>query len=86
MSGVWLSPNLLLAKCHNGRDDGLWHCPHGETLFFNSVEIGISNSLFSSAACALFASLGHLAFLEGVDIGVLEYGGFSIVVGTLILS
>jgi SNF family Na+-dependent transporter len=49
----------------------------------NSCVIAISNSMFSFiAGFAVFAALGHLAFLEGIPVTDLGIGGFSLVFGT----
>ena len=44
------------------------HCERDEPAFMNSCVVAISNSIFSFiAGLAVFATLGHLAFLEGHD-------------------
>jgi SNF family Na+-dependent transporter len=49
----------------------------------NSCVIAISNSAFSIiAGFSVFCALGHLAYLEGVEVTDLNYGGFSLVFGT----
>ena len=49
----------------------------------NSCVIAGANSFFSFiSGFAVFAALGHLAYLEGVPVEDLEYGGFSLVFGT----
>lgn len=59
------------------------HCPRGEPASMNSLVIGLSNSTFSFiSGFAVFASLGHLAYVAGVDISEIEYAGFSLVFGT----
>ena len=58
-------------------------CPRGEPAFVNSLVVGISNCMFSFiSGFAVFAALGHLAYLEDVDVNDLSYGGFSLVFGT----
>jgi SNF family Na+-dependent transporter len=59
------------------------HCAKHEPVVMNSFVIAIANSLFSFiAGFAVFAALGHLAFLEGVPVTDLGIGGFSLVFGT----
>jgi SNF family Na+-dependent transporter len=59
------------------------HCKRHEPAFLNSVVIATANSTFSViSGFAVFAALGHLAFLEGVPVEDLSYGGFSLVFGT----
>jgi SNF family Na+-dependent transporter len=56
------------------------HCDREEPAFWNSVVIACANSCFSViSGFAVFAALGHLAFLEGVAVTDLSYGGFSLV-------
>ena len=44
------------------------HCKRDEPAFVNSCVIAFSNSMFSFVAgFAVFASLGHLAYLEGEE-------------------
>lgn len=70
-----------ISMCIPSISDGS-HCPRGEPSFVNSIVVGISNCLFSFVSgFAVFASLGHLAYIEGVDISELEYGGFSLTFG-----
>ena len=59
------------------------HCPRGEPATLNSTAIGISDSLFSFiSGFAVFASLGHLAYLAGINVEDVSYSGFSLVFGT----
>lgn len=59
------------------------HCPRSEPAVANACVVSIANSMFSFiAGFAVFAALGHLAFLEGVAVTELDYGGFSLVFGT----
>lgn len=50
------------------------HCKRNEPAFLNSCVVAISNSTFSFiSGFAVFATLGHLAYLEGLDsVGDLE--------------
>jgi len=58
-------------------------CKPNEPAFFNSCVIATSNSLFSFiAGFAVFATLGHLAMLEGKEVSELEYSGFGLVFGS----
>jgi solute carrier family 6 GABA transporter-like protein 1 len=59
------------------------HCKRHEPAFLNSVVIATANTTFSVVSgFAVFAALGHLAFLEGVEVDDLNFGGFSLVFGT----
>jgi solute carrier family 6 GABA transporter-like protein 1 len=59
------------------------HCKRHEPAFLNSVVIATANTTFSVVSgFAVFAALGHLAFLEGVGVEDLNFGGFSLVFGT----
>mmetsp|Transcript_7825 Transcript_7825/g.19169 ORF Transcript_7825/g.19169 Transcript_7825/m.19169 type:complete len:658 (+) Transcript_7825:119-2092(+) len=59
------------------------HCPRSEPAVANACVVSLANSMFSFiAGFAVFAALGHLAFLEGVAVTDLDYGGFSLVFGT----
>ena len=59
------------------------HCKRYEPAFLNSTVIAVSNSLFSFVAgFAVFATLGHLAWLEDKDIQDLEFSGFGLVFGS----
>jgi SNF family Na+-dependent transporter len=59
------------------------HCKRHEPAFLNSMVIASANTMFSIiSGFAVFAALGHLAFLEGVEVDDLDYGGFSLVFGT----
>jgi solute carrier family 6 GABA transporter-like protein 1 len=59
------------------------HCPRDEPAVANATVVSLSNSMFSFiAGFAVFAALGHLAFLEGKGVKELDYGGFSLVFGT----
>ena len=44
--------------------------------------VGEIEAIEIQSGCAVFASLGHLAYLEGVPVDKLDYGGFSLVFGT----
>lgn len=58
-------------------------CPRGEPATLNSTVVGISNCMFSFiSGFAVFASLGHLAYVADVDVSELDYSGFSLVMGT----
>lgn len=49
----------------------------------NSFVVAICNSIFSFiAGFAVFAALGHLAYVEGVAVTDLPYSGFGLVFGT----
>ena len=53
------------------------HCKRHEPAFLNSVVIATANTCFSVVSgFAVFAALGHLAYLEGVEVEDLNYGGF----------
>jgi len=59
------------------------HCPRDEPAVANATVVSLSNSMFSFiAGFAVFAALGHLAFLEGKAVTELDYGGFNLVFGT----
>ena len=59
------------------------YCDKREPVTFNSVVIACCNSIFSFlSGFAVFASLGHLANLEGVGVTELDFAGFSLVFGT----
>jgi SNF family Na+-dependent transporter len=60
------------------------YCKKGEPAFMNSCVVASCNSLFSFiAGFAVFATMGHLAFLEDVDsVSKLEYSGFGLVFGS----
>jgi len=60
------------------------HCKRNEPAFLNSCVVAISNSTFSFiSGFAVFATLGHLAYLEGLDsVGDLEYSSFGLVFGS----
>jgi SNF family Na+-dependent transporter len=59
------------------------HCKRDEPVVLNSCVIVGSDTLFSFiAGFAVFAALGHLAYLEGVPVTDLPYSGFGLVFGT----
>jgi SNF family Na+-dependent transporter len=60
------------------------HCHRTEPAFVNSCVVAILNCLFSFVAgFAVFATLGHLALIEGLDsIKSLEYSSFGLVFGS----
>jgi SNF family Na+-dependent transporter len=59
------------------------HCKRHEPVFVNAMVIASANTMFSViSGFAVFAALGHLAFLESVNVEDLNYGGFSLVFGT----
>lgn len=59
------------------------HCKRDEPAVLNSTVIALSNSVFSFiAGFAVFAALGHLAWLEGLQVTDLPYAGFGLVFGT----
>jgi SNF family Na+-dependent transporter len=59
------------------------HCPRDEPIVLNSCVIIFSNSLFSIlSGFAVFAALGHLAYIEAVAVTDLDYAGLSLVFGT----
>merc|ERR1712025_697472 len=59
------------------------HCPRSEPAALNATVISVANSLFSFiAGFAVFAALGHLAFLEDTKVTDLPYSGFGLVFGT----
>eukprot|EP00979_Chaetoceros_neogracilis_P012240 scaffold3169_cov277-Chaetoceros_neogracile.AAC.2 len=54
-----------------------------EPAVLHSCVIAVANSMFSFiTGFAVFAAMGHLAFIEGVAVKDLELGGFSLVFGT----
>ena len=59
------------------------HCPRTEPAVMNVTVISLANSLFSFiAGFAVFAALGHLAYLDGKAVTDLPYAGFGLVFGT----
>merc|ERR1712072_967816 len=59
------------------------HCKRDEPALLNSVVIVCSNSLFSIlTGFAVFAALGHLAYIDGVAPTDVPYSGFALVFGT----
>ncbi|KAL7534461.1 hypothetical protein ACHAWF_004840 [Thalassiosira exigua] len=57
------------------------HCKKNEPAFMNSCTVAITNSFI--AGFAVFATLGHLALLEGHDsVSDLEYSSFGLVFGS----
>ena len=59
------------------------HMPRNEPAFFNSCTIAITNCMFSFiAGFAVFAAIGHLAFLENTTVSELEFKSFGLVFGT----
>ncbi|KAG7355267.1 sodium:neurotransmitter symporter family protein [Nitzschia inconspicua] len=60
------------------------HCKRDEPVVLNSCVIAFSNSMFSFiSGFAVFAALGHLAFLQGgIPVTELPYAGFGLVFGT----
>lgn len=60
------------------------HCKRNEPAFLNSCVVALSNSMFSFiSGFAVFATLGHLAYLEGLDsVADLEYSSFGLVFGS----
>mmetsp|Transcript_18368 Transcript_18368/g.31067 ORF Transcript_18368/g.31067 Transcript_18368/m.31067 type:complete len:656 (+) Transcript_18368:178-2145(+) len=60
------------------------HCNRNEPAFLNSCVVALSNSMFSFiSGFAVFATLGHLAYLEGLDsVADLEYSSFGLVFGS----
>lgn len=59
------------------------HCPRGEAAFHNSIVVSVCNAMFSFVSgFAVFAALGHLAYLQGVNVNDLPFSGFSLVFGT----
>lgn len=59
------------------------HCPRSEPAVANATVVSLANSVFSIiAGFAVFAALGHLAFLQGVEVTDLKYSGFNLVFGT----
>jgi uncharacterized membrane protein YqjE len=59
------------------------HCHRDEPAFLNSSVIAASNSLFSFiAGFAVFAALGHLAYLEDTPINDLGISGFGLIFGS----
>jgi len=54
-----------------------------EPAVFHSCVIAGANSMFSFiSGFAVFAAMGHLAYLEGVTVPELDFAGFSLVFGT----
>lgn len=59
------------------------HCPRNEPAYVNSAIIASTNSLFSViAGFAVFATIGHLAYVENKEVTDIDFGGFSLVFGT----
>ena len=59
------------------------HCPRSEPAVMNATIISIANSMFSFiSGFAVFAALGHLAFLEDKAVTDLTYSSFGLVFGT----
>ena len=59
------------------------YCDTKEPVAVNSIVIAGANSMFSFiSGFAVFASLGHLAHLDGVKVTELDFAGFSLVFGT----
>jgi SNF family Na+-dependent transporter len=59
------------------------YCDRNEPATLNAFVIAGANSTFSFiSGFAVFASLGHLAHLEGVAVNDLDFAGFSLVFGT----
>lgn len=60
------------------------HCKRSEPVFINSCVVAVSDALFSFVAgFAVFATLGHLAFIEDLEnIAQLEYSSFGLVFGS----
>lgn len=59
------------------------HCPRSEPAVLNATVVSLANSMFSFiSGFAVFAALGHLAFLEETEPSKLEYAGFGLVFGT----
>lgn len=59
------------------------HCPRSEPAVINAVVVSLVNSFFSFiAGFAVFAALGHLAYVSGTPILDLPYSGFGLVFGT----
>jgi len=57
--------------------------PREEPAFLNSIVIAVSNCSFSFiAGFAVFSSIGHLAFLTGVDVSEVKFTSFDLVFGT----
>jgi solute carrier family 6 (neurotransmitter transporter, GABA) member 1 len=58
-------------------------CPRHEPAFINTCVIAASDTMFSFiSGFAVFAALGHLAYLQGVTVDDIPYAGFSLVFGT----
>lgn len=59
------------------------HCERSEPAVMNSCVIAFSNCMFSFVAgFAVFATMGHLAFIEEVELKELKYKGFGLVFGS----
>jgi len=59
------------------------HCRRDEPALLNSSVVAVSNSLFSFVAgFAVFAALGHLAYLEDAPINDLGISGFGLIFGS----
>jgi len=57
--------------------------PRTESAFKNSIIIAVANCSFSFiAGFAVFASIGHLAYLKGVDVTNVNFRSFGLVFGT----
>lgn len=59
------------------------HCPRDEPAVTNAIVIAMANSAFSIiAGFAVFAALGHLAYVNESPVLDLPYAGFGLVFGT----
>lgn len=59
------------------------HCKRDEPAVFNSCVVVILNSMYSILiGFGIFCALGHLAYLNGVAVADLPYGGFELIFGT----
>lgn len=59
------------------------HCKRDEPVVLNSCVVILLNSMYSFlTGFAVFAALGHLAYLEDVSVKDLPYSGFGLVFGT----
>jgi len=59
------------------------HCQRSEPAVINAIVVSLANSMFSFiAGFAVFAALGHLAFLEDKDVTKLSFESFDLVYGT----
>lgn len=58
------------------------HLPRNEPAFFNSCVVAVSNCMFSFiAGFAVYAAVGHLGYLTGLPVHLVNESGFGLVFG-----